>query len=426
MTPPMTELYHDGKLYPHPGQWAAWKSEARFVAVLAGTQSGKTSFLPHWLYREIQKCGSGDYLAATASYDLFKLKFLPSMRYVFEEVLQMGRYWASSRVIEVKAPNGQFLAKNSDDRMWARIILRSAQSPGGFESATVKAVLADEAGMDDFRLNHWEAILRRLSLSQGRVLLGTTLYNLGWLKTEIYDKWEAGSPEIEVIQFPSTMNPQFPPEEYERAKASMQPWRFKMFYEGLYALPPSMIYPSYELVPPFIIPSSWRVVVGVDPSGAHCATIWAAEKPHSGGEWFLFKETFTQGATTAQNVAAALQEPGAQRREVEFVGGAPSETQQRTDWADHGIGLMKPSITSLEAGIDRVSAALGTGRLKVFKNLKGLRDELGGYRRKVDDMGNVLAEIHDKNKYHRLDALRAAVAAFDSTEVQSGVVEWAR
>jgi hypothetical protein len=30
----------------HPGQWRAWQSLKRFILVLAGTQSGKTSFGP--------------------------------------------------------------------------------------------------------------------------------------------------------------------------------------------------------------------------------------------------------------------------------------------------------------------------------------------------------------------------------------------
>src|SRR5690606_16041801 len=37
----------------HPGQWDAWDSAKRFIFVIAGTQGGKTSFGPHWLYREI-------------------------------------------------------------------------------------------------------------------------------------------------------------------------------------------------------------------------------------------------------------------------------------------------------------------------------------------------------------------------------------
>ena len=37
----------------HAGQLAAWESERRWVAIVAGTKGGKTSFDPWWLWREI-------------------------------------------------------------------------------------------------------------------------------------------------------------------------------------------------------------------------------------------------------------------------------------------------------------------------------------------------------------------------------------
>src|SRR6476661_7239970 len=109
----------------HPGQARAWRSARRIIAVLAGTQSGKTSYLPWWLWREIGRKGAGDYLAVTGSYDLFKLKFLPTMREVFEHILRCGRYWASDRILELADPaTGKFRANRADDPMWGRIILR--------------------------------------------------------------------------------------------------------------------------------------------------------------------------------------------------------------------------------------------------------------------------------------------------------------
>jgi len=76
------------KLRLHEGQTRAWDSERRFVFVIAGTQGGKTSFGPWWLWREIKECGEGDYLVVTATYDLFKLKLLPEMQRVFGRVLR--------------------------------------------------------------------------------------------------------------------------------------------------------------------------------------------------------------------------------------------------------------------------------------------------------------------------------------------------
>src|SRR5690606_30690163 len=138
------------KLHFHDGQMRAWTSTRRIVAMIAGSQGGKTSFGPWWLAREVETCGPGDYLAVTATFDLFKLKMLPETRTVFEDILGIARYWAGDQILELCEHvwdddlgawvplRGQFRAKRSDDPMWGRIILRSAVAKGGLESATAK------------------------------------------------------------------------------------------------------------------------------------------------------------------------------------------------------------------------------------------------------------------------------------------------
>jgi len=177
----LVEILPDGKarLHMHPGQLRAWDSERRFPFVIAGTQSGKTSWGPWWLHRETLRCGDGDYLAVTATYDLFKLKLFPELSRVFCQLLRWGSYHATDRVIV-----------SSDGK--SRIILRSADAEGGLESATAKAAWLDECGQEKFGLDAWEAVQRRLSLNQGRALGTTTPYNTGWLKTQVYDRWAKG------------------------------------------------------------------------------------------------------------------------------------------------------------------------------------------------------------------------------------------
>lgn len=396
------------RLDQHPGQLRAWDSQRRFVAVLAGTQGGKTSWLPWWLYREIRTHGAGDYLAVTASYDLFKLKFLPALREVFEHTMGWGRYWSGDRIIELADPiTGRFLAKRADDVMWGRIILRSAEGGGGLESATAKAAIADEAGQDSFTLETWEALLRRLALHQGRCCLGTTLYNLGWLKHEIYDPWVQGAEDIDVIQFPSYQNPAFPRAEYERMRTKMQSSRFRMFYDGEYARPAGMIYNCFDgsqQIPRFEIPRAWPRYVGIDFGGANTALIWLAENPLTRC-YYLYRESLSGDKATKEHAAEALVYRATENI-AGWWGGAPGETQQRMDWNAAGVWVAQPPISDVEGGIDKVYELLAEKRLYIFDDCRGVLDELGSYKRKVDSNGQVLNEIENKRTFHRLDALR--------------------
>lgn len=325
-------------------------------------------------------------------------------------MLRIGRYWSGERVIELKDPKKGFWAKRADDPMWGRIILRSAASPGGLESATAKAAILDEAGQDEYTLETWEAVLRRLSLYQGRACAATTLYNLGWLKTEIYDAWKNGDSDIDVIQFASIQNPAFPKAEFERARLKMQDWRFAMFYLGQFAKLAGLIYANFEdsmLVDPFPIPREWERVVGVDFGGANTAVVYLAQDPYS-EVWYLYEESLEGYLSSEEHAKKHLEKLVG--LEYQVIGGAHSEGQQRLDWGTGGLIVQEPPISDVESGIDRVTQLIKSNRFRVFRTCTGLRDELGSYRRKLDAAGNPTDEIIDKRKFHRLDALRYAAS----------------
>ncbi|MCH8284717.1 MAG: hypothetical protein IIC20_09095, partial [Chloroflexi bacterium] len=55
----------------------------------------------------------GDFLAVTATYDLFLQKMLPELLEVFVRILGIGYYWAGTRTIELReglVPGGKFWA----------------------------------------------------------------------------------------------------------------------------------------------------------------------------------------------------------------------------------------------------------------------------------------------------------------------------
>lgn len=421
---PLWETASDGQLWlnQHTGQQRAWDSDRRFVAILAGLQSGKTGWGPWWLAREIQRMGPGDYIAATATYDLFKLKMLPALRACFETALRWGRYWAGDRVLELADPTGRFWADRADDPMWARIILRSAESGGGLESTTAKAAWLDEAGQDSFSLDTWHAVRGRLSLARGRCLFTTTIYNLGWLKTTIHDPAKAGDPNIDLIQFDSTANPAFPQEEFDDARATMPDWKFNMRYRGMVTRPAGLIYDSFDethhTCPRFTIPVAWPRYMGLDFGGVNTAALFlAAELPrrNDDGDWdleaptgryFLYREYLHGGRTGVEHGEQLLAgEPGVPI----CVGGSKSEGQWRMEFRAGGLPVREPDVKEVEVGINRVYGAFKQGKLIIFDDCAGLLDELRSYSRKLDDAGEPTEAIEAKETYHRLDALRYIV-----------------
>lgn len=418
---PLGKPYHiteDGGLSLdfHPGQWPAWDSLRRFIFMFAGTQGGKTSFLPHWLRREIYHPtigrGPGDYLAVTATYDLFKLKFLPQMREIFEHVTGDGRYWAGERVIELRDPDtGLFWAKRSDDTMWGRIILRSAESGSGLESSTANAAVLDECGMNSYTAETWRAIRRRLSLTRGRVLGATTLYVLyNWLR-QLYDEWLDGRQDIDIIQFDSAVNPEFPREEYEQALREMPEHVVNMQYRGQYDKPPGMIYDVFNsqlcIIPPFNYPKEWLGIGGMDYGGINTACLNLRKKIQGGISYYYLVNEYHQGGRTAEEHAADLKAWNCQL----WGGGAKSEGQWRREFRNAGLPVAEPQISDVWVGINKVYALMKENRLMIFDTCQGTLGQIGSYSREINKATGepIPDKIRNKEQYHFLDALRYAV-----------------
>lgn len=424
----------DGQPVPfHRGQDLAYDSDRRIIALFAGTQAGKTGWGPWWLKAEIDRMGAGDYLAVTATYDLFKLKMLPAFLYVFEQLLGLGRFWAGDKVFELKDPKtGRYHAQKSTDPMWGRVILRSAQSEGGLESSTAKAAWLDEAGQDEFSLKAWRAIRRRLALNRGRILITTTLYNLGWTKQQVIDKAVDGgavtlekigdgeleltdNPEADIalIQFDSIVNPAYPLDEYRQAEAELPSDEFEMQYRGRATKLRTLIYDVFDdkihKVRSFRPPVEWPRIVGIDPIGEQIGALWLAFDPDK-SQLHLFREYLEPfGLTTEQHAENILRE-SRHDRVIAWICGQPAERQARLDWAGAGIPVVEPPFADVWVGINRVYALFKTFSLVVHDNCENFLSEIGTYQRLRDRNGELTDKIKDKEKYHLCDALRYPVA----------------
>lgn len=395
----------------HVGQWKAWQSERRFVTVLAGTQGGKTSFGPVWLHREIQRCGPGDYMIVAPTYPLLNKKALPEFKRLFVNYFKLGRYVGPPAMEFRVSRAGQkklFGAYGNDYE--TTIFFGHASDPQSLESATAKAVWIDEAGQNRFKLDSWEAIQRRLSLNEGRALITTTPYNLGWLKQQIWDPWQAGDTDIDVIRFDSIENPRFSRREFERAKRKLPGWKFRLFYRAMFTRPAGLIYDCFDdelhKVPRFAIPDDWGRYLGLDYGGVNTAGIFYAKDPKS-GKFYAYREYKAGGRTAADHVKHLL--AGEPMIPI-CVGGSRSEGQWRREFRAGGLPVKPPPISSVEVGIDRVYGLHKAGKIIVFDDLKGYLDEKMSYARKVDENGDPLEDIEDKSSFHYMDGERYIMA----------------
>jgi hypothetical protein len=398
----------------HRGQQRAWLSKKRFVCVIAGSQSGKTSFGPHWLLEEIRRRGPGDYIVATPTFPLLEAKALPEFKRLFEGQLALGTYKASPTRQFTFSPAGERKIFGAEQDTPTIVRFGYAADPDSLESMTAKAGWLDEVGQKTFKLASWEAIQRRLALHQGRALLTTTPYSLGWLYDLIWLPWQLAKgnhPDIDVINFDSTMNPAFSKEEYDRIQASMPEWKFDMFYRGRFTRPAGMIYDCFDrakhTMPRFTIPEHWERFAGADFGGVNTAGLFFAkeltDEGKATGRYIGYRE-YKAGSRTAKEHATEWRK--GEPRTPTVYGGARSEGQWRNEFAAAGLPISAPSIIDVEVGIDRVYGGIKQDKFILFDDLHGTLDQLGTYSRPVDDHGEPLEGIVDKEQYHYLDAWR--------------------
>lgn len=411
----------------HDGQQAALDSRARFVAVLAGTQSGKTSFTPFWMAEEMLRCGPGDYLVVAPTFQLLEKKLLPEFVRLFEKWLGVGRYYAS--------PSRQFVFNEDGARKMfgekydarrddlPRILFGYATDPESLESATAKAAVCDEAGQKKFKLGSVEAIQRRLSLAAGgviegfptgRILFTTSLYALNWLKDK-YDAWllaakNHDATDWEFVNFASVANPVFPREEYARARRDLPRWKFLMQYEGKFERPAGQVYDCLDrarhFIPRTALPHDWRRYIGIDFGEVNTAAVVVAEDPRTRRR--IVEHEYKPGRQTVREHVANLKRlaPDA----LYAVGGAKSEDEWRQDFRRAGLAVREPPVWELDVGIQRTYAEFSNDRLQVFEDCAQLKDELGSYGFVLDEHDAPTDEIEDKSEYHLCDALRYVIS----------------
>ena len=308
----------------HRGQREALASRSPITLVLAGTQSGKTALGPWWLMREILRGGPGDYLVAGPTHPTLNLNAIPAFERLFCSTLKWGELIGQKCFYMHDKVARDIFGKRYRPGYQTRVIFGHAMRPSSLESATIIAAWLDECGQPEFKLGSWEAIQRRFSTTGMRVLMTTTPYTWGWLKSLIYDK--ADGKEITAINFNSLENPAFKKEEYYRAKNSgMQAWKFEMFYHGSFMHPAGRIYDCFDRAKHTMarqrIPDHWRRAWGQDFGDVNMATIYlGAEKDDQDketGRYFAYRTYHAGKKLLSSHVEHMLAAPEGMERQGE-------------------------------------------------------------------------------------------------------------
>lgn len=389
------------KIKPHRGQQLVLEAKERFVAMICGTGGGKTSLIPVWLLQELRRDWENGifdsaYLVVSPTYSMQRRFIVPAITDLFDAV--------TGGVLS-NVDRCYYLPQGN------KIYLGSADNPFTLEGVHVYGVCLDEAGQ--MRREAWDVALRRVGFYQGRILITTTPYNNGWLKTEFYDKWKAGLPEYRVVQFASAENPAYPREEFERARRDLPDWMFRMFYLGEFVKPEGLVYQDFEagvhVVKPFEIPSDWKRIIGMDFGYNNpMAAVWLAVD--NDGNVYAYREYYER-QKLPRDAALDLARLS-QGEQIDTIFVDPSAPVLIEELRRQGFNAT-PANNAVKEGIVAVAGLLREKRLFFFRGLKNTLDEIESYRwKKVNDKAQ---EEPEKEYDHAMDALRYAIMGISTT-----------
>lgn len=395
------------KVYPvHEYQGYVLNSKSRFTAAIAGTGGGKTAVGALWSYNAInnvwnkfKKPSLGMIVAPT--YKVLERATVPALLETFADTPLEGRYHKHLSYYETAY----------GDKIWCQ----GADNPGGLEGGQFDWVWGDEAGQ--FHLTVWDALQGRTGAKRSPILFTTTPYAFNWLFNDFYQRWKSGDQDYNVVQWNSIENPTYSREEYERAKRTLTPDKFKMRYQGRFERLEGMVYPNInkiitDVTIEEILSKEGRIVGGMDFgwNDPYCAVLGLLED--STDILWVFYERYLP-ETTIESHADALPK-FLDRRPVWFCDHQPEYILKMR----RGGHVCRPANKAIIPGIDAVNARINTGRLLVSSQVTNKRSpaflvEGMQYYYKNKD-GTFIGDKPDPEcEDHACDAYRYMVAGCD-------------
>lgn len=386
------------KIRAHQGQQDTFNSRAFCTAALAGTGGGKTVSAYVWLLLQMIARPGMVWLWAEPTRDMITRVILTPRPGVPTLPDFLRRF--DTGMVHLKS---QGVIRHR----LGTIFLVSAENPVSWQGGQIGGVVMDEAGL--MKREAYLTAVQRCGFYEGRILIATTPYNMGWLKRDVYDVGIKGDPDFVIINYASTANPNYPKASVERARRTMSPIRFRMLYEGLFGRAEGMIYASFEdernICDRFEIPESWERFGGLDFGFNHPTTgVWIAKSPD--GVYYVYGE-YKKGEETFKVHAQAMMSDSSDAKNMVWYSD-PSNPEAALEFRREGMSAIEGNNDVLN-GIDTVYGLFKTGRLQVFRTMLDTLDEVGSYVWKKHAVSGEFVDEPVKENDDIMDGLRYAL-----------------
>lgn len=383
-------------------------SKARFIAMLGGTGGGKTWWGPIWLahlidrHRKEGRSKGARYLVLGRTADMVRDIMVPEIEGHYKGTNLEGVYHKQSRIYEL--PTGE------------RLYCRSADEPLRIEGHHFMGAWVDEPSQMAALV--WVILQARTGYHEAPILFTGYPTGMTWYYYDLYKQWEAGNTDYEMIEFSSIDNPDYPKEEYERAKATLPDWLFAMRYDGKFRKPMGLVYPEFGpdlFVDPFDVPKDWPTFVGLDP-GVYFGALFCAWHD---GIYYAYAEYFVDYVRPAEEHRGELLD-----RVKGMLQGWIYDPARITDVVDIGVGPLYKANNAVSAGIVTLTGLIKTERFKVMRGrCPNLVDQMGKYRYPTDaTTGMISKETPVKKDDHLPDCARYMVHTIEGAPLEEQAI----
>ena len=379
--------------------------KSSILAAIAGTGGGKTILGYWWLHSRMEAYPGFTWGVAEPIYNMLDKIILnssdPDRPSLFNYLKLIGHNpdWIDKQSHILRTNFGQ-------------IYMGSADNPDSMQGAAVKGYWLDESGQ--MRVLAHDTARQRCAMMNGQVLHTTTPYNLGCLKTDIWDK--RNEPGIHVETWRSIDRPGFPHERYEEERRRLPPWRFAMIYDARFDRPSGLIYSAFNenicLINRFPIPTSWLIYVGHDFGADNPCALFYAQDPAT-GNFYLFHEYAPGPGLSANEHVIEFNKITAGYNVIWRIGGSKAgEKEVRELYNAHGWVINEPKLGHVEPRIDKVIGMHLLNKVFIFRDMRHYLDEKRTFSRELDASGLPTMKIENESRFHCMSAEQYILSYF--------------